>query len=125
MKNILLSAIAAGSLAASLASSLAGAAQAAPAAAAREARVPIFQIRDYQPQDRETLYVQTRSRTWFRVETMGRCEALPWAHNIAIDRRSGSSLDRFSTLLVERERCPVASVVASGPPPRSRPKLRD
>jgi len=120
MKNIFLSIAAA--------ASLAGAAQAETpvAAAPAEARIPIFQIRDFQPRSRETLYVQTRSQKWYRVETMGRCEALPYARNIAVDGRAGSSLDRFSTLLVGRDRCPVASVVRSeAPPSRMRPRLRN
>jgi hypothetical protein len=49
---------------------------------------------------------------------MGPCPNLPWARAIGIDNR-GVTLDRFSTLIVEDDRCPVQSVVrTSAPPPR-------
>jgi hypothetical protein len=50
---------------------------------------------------------------------MGPCPNLPWAHRIGVDTRGTPTLDRFSTLLVDGDRCPVRSVVAAdGPPPR-------
>ncbi len=118
MKRILLPLAAA-------AGALAGA---APAAAdpprvdvAEEARIPflhIGRIRTFRAIDQDTLYVRAQRRQWYRLETMGPCPNLPWAHVIGVDTHSGTTVDRFSTLLVEGDRCALRSVVRSGEPPR-------
>jgi hypothetical protein len=109
--------------AASLASAAPAAAADTPAMpAAEEARVPFLHIgrmRTFRAIDDETVYVQAQRRQWYRVLTMGPCPNLPWAHRIGVDTRGTPTLDRFSILLVDGDRCQVRSVVAAdGPPPR-------
>ncbi|HYJ31574.1 MAG TPA: DUF6491 family protein [Allosphingosinicella sp.] len=112
-------------LALGAAAALVGAAPAAaekPAVdAAEEARVPFLHIgrmRTFRAIDDETVYVQAQRRQWYRVLTMGPCPNLPWARFIGVDTRGSAMFDRFSTLIVDGERCAVSSVVRSGEPPR-------
>ncbi|HEX8644309.1 MAG TPA: DUF6491 family protein [Allosphingosinicella sp.] len=91
------------------------------AAIEEEVRVPFLHVgrfRTFRATDQRTLYIRATNRQWYRVTTMGPCPNLPWARAIGIDNR-GVTLDRFSTLIVEDDRCPVQSVVrTSAPPPR-------
>jgi hypothetical protein len=110
-----------------LAAAVAAPSLAAPAATApieaREASIPFVNlrgIRDFRPDGRDAVYLQDRARNWYRAELAGPCYALPWANAIGVDTRGGNSLDRFGTLIVEGERCPVLSLIRSEAPPRKR-----
>ena len=117
MKTLVIALLAAASLAAPAAAE-------APRAANRseEVRIPFVQfrgIRDFRAEGRDILYLQDRSRNWYRAELMGPCLGLPWVRAIGVDTRGSSSFDRFSILLVEGERCAISSLTrSSGPPPR-------
>jgi hypothetical protein len=109
---------------------------AAPAAAgakpepidvAEEARVPFLHIgrmRTFRAIDQNTVYVQAQRRQWYRVTTLGPCPNLPWARFIGVDTRGSALFDRFSTLLVDGDRCAISSVVRSGEPPRRKRSRR-
>lgn len=89
--------------------------------AGEEVRVPLFRLgsfRSFRAVDRETLYIRGPGRHWYRVTTMGPCPNLTWARAIGVDAGPVRTLDRHSILLVDGDRCPVRSVVRSGPPPR-------
>jgi hypothetical protein len=92
------------------------------AAYEEEVRVPFLHVgrfRTFRATDNRTLYIRATNRRWYRITTMGPCPNLPWARAIGIDNHGGVTLDRFSTLIVEDDRCPVQSVVRSSePPPR-------
>ncbi|HEX8526183.1 DUF6491 family protein [Allosphingosinicella sp.] len=111
----------------------AASALAAPAAAKPqpgtepEARISFFNLshfREFHAVDQDTIYVRIRPRQWYRVTTLGPCPGLPWAHAIGVDTRGTSSFDRFSTLIVNGDRCGVSSVVRSDPPPSRPPRKR-
>ena len=111
-------------LALAAAASLAGgAAFAEPApvpAVEQEARIPFLHIsrfRTFRAVDRETLYIENRRNQWYRVSLLGHCPGLPYTMTIGVDTRGSQTLDRFSTLLVDGDRCAIRSVVRSGPPP--------
>ena len=114
MKKIILAFAAAASL-------CGGAAASEPAApAAQEARIPFLHIsrfRTFRAVDRETLYIENRRNDWYRITTLGHCPGLPFAMTIGVDTRGSPTLDRFSTLVVDGDRCAIQSVVRSGPPP--------
>lgn len=94
----------------------------------REVRVPFLHIgrmRTFRATDDRNLYIRATNRRWYRVTTMSRCPNLPWARAIAIDNVASIPwLDRFSTLIVEDDRCPVQSVVESGEPPKRERRAR-
>lgn len=119
MKNILISIAAAAGFAG------AAAADVPPPSKSEEASIPFFSFghfRTFQPVDDETLYVEGRPQQWYRVTTLGPCFDLPWANRIGVDTRGSNSFDRFSTLLVDGQRCRVDSVVRADGPPRRKPR---
>lgn len=79
-------------------------------------------IRDWRAIDHDTLYVQDAHRNWYRAELMSRCFDLPFAQAIGFDASGTDRFDRFSSVVVRGQRCPVKSFVASGPPPKKERK---
>ena len=99
---------------------LAAAGHAAPAP--REASIPFVNhhgILDWKVGDATTLYIQARDRNWYRATVLSSCRNLNFATRIGFDTGPSNLFDQSSYLLVEGQRCPVQSVVASGPPPKS------
>ena len=108
-------------LAAAAVLAIGGAAHAAAASKPAEARIPLVNhggIYDWQATDRQTLYVQDRSRHWYRATLMSNCIDLDFAQTIGFDTGPIDTLDRFSSVVVRGQRCPITSLVASGPPPK-------
>lgn len=99
------------------ASAMVGAAQAAPTAQASIPFVNHGGIRDWRALDRDTLYVQDSRRNWYRAEMLGPCLDLPFAHAIGFETRGIDRFDKFSNVVVGRQRCAVQSLVRSEPPP--------
>jgi hypothetical protein len=54
---------------------------------------------------------------WYLVRTATACPRLRSAHALGFVTVGGDRLDRFSTIVAEGWRCPVASVTTSAPPP--------
>jgi hypothetical protein len=103
------------------------AATAAAAAEREEASIPFPNhggIRNFHTEGRDILYVQDRRRQWYRATLAATCLDLPYAHSIAVETRGSSSFDRFSAILVGRERCQLSSLERSGPPPKKHKKKR-
>jgi hypothetical protein len=103
------------------------AAAAASAAAAVAAKAPADEIpfvnfggiRDWTANDDSTLYVESAQGQWYQVALAYPCTGLPFALRVGIDTGGFDTLDSFSNIIVNGQRCPVASVsqIAS-PPPR-------
>jgi hypothetical protein len=112
---------------------LAAAALGAPALAgppepakAPEASIPFPHhrgIRSFEAEDDETVYLQASNRRWYRAELTSHCWGLRMANAIGFHTRGSSSFDRFSSIIVEGQRCQLASLVAVDEPP-SRTKRR-
>ena len=124
MKNILI---------AVLAAALAAPAAAAPqspgepgAHRAEEVRIPLpgFRIRNFRAESRDVVWLEDRSRNWYRAELIGPCFDLPFAQAIGIDTRGSSNFDRFSAIVVGRDRCQLTSLTRSGKPPKRGGKRR-
>ncbi|MBV8685327.1 MAG: hypothetical protein JOZ90_14635 [Alphaproteobacteria bacterium] len=109
----------------------AAAAVAAPAAAApggqerapagEEVSIPFARlggIRSFEAREDDVVYLQDRHRNWYRAELYGPCFGLRWAFGIGIDTRGSSSFDRFSALIVGKERCQIGSLTRSEGPPK-------
>jgi hypothetical protein len=92
------------------------------ASAPPEASIPFVAhhgIWDWKVADSTTLYIQSRDRKWYRVTVFSSCRNLSFATKIGFDTGHYDAFDRTSSLIVEGQRCPVESVVASGPPPKT------
>lgn len=68
------------------------------------------------------VWLQDQQRRWYYATVVGPCTDLPFATRIGVDTRfGGNQLDRTGTLLVDRQHCPINSLVASnGPPPKAK-----
>ncbi len=95
----------------------------ANAASGREASIRFADhggIHDYKPVNDELLYVQSRDRSWYRVQLVGPCNGLNFALGIRFEPEPDGTFTRFSHVRVDGQRCPVHSVVAiPGKPPRN------
>lgn len=121
MKSIMIAAL--------LATAAAGAVQAAPdkaapdkaaAPKAPEASIPFANHRgiwDWRATDANTLYVQDIHRAWYKATLFSPCIDLPFAQTVGFKTGPLDTFDRYSTLLVDGDRCTLASVVKSDPPP--------
>jgi hypothetical protein len=89
---------------------------------AEEARIPFANfrggVRSFHADEQDVVYLQDRRRNWYRAELIGSCFGLPFARAVGIDTRGSSVFDRFSTLIVEGERCKLQSLTRSARPER-------
>ena len=76
-------------------------------------------ILDWEVADRTTLYIQSRDHKWYRATVFSSCRNLNSAIKIGFDTGAYDAFDQTSTIIAEGQRCPVESVVASGPPPKT------
>jgi hypothetical protein len=73
----------------------------------------------------EGVYIQNSQRHWYYARFFTRCWGMPYAFRIGFDTfGNGSSLQRGDTIFADRERCQIADIVASGPPPKKVKKAR-
>jgi hypothetical protein len=102
------------------------AAPAPPAGA--ETAIPFVRsqgILDWQAAGDDGLYVRGYDGRWYLVRTTNRCPRLRAALNVGFVTSAIDQLDRHGAILVEGDRCPVASVtLAPGPPPSKHPRPR-
>lgn len=73
-------------------------------------------IRDFHAVNDDTVYLQARNRQWYRADLFGPCLGLPYALGIGVDARPTGTLDRFGTIVVEGQRCKIASLTPADSP---------
>jgi hypothetical protein len=112
-------------IAAAAAALLAGCATAAPTQmASGETVIPfVSSIRnvEWKAASDEAAYVRGGKGEWYLVRTTNRCTRLLSSTGLGFETSALNQLDRYGALLVEGQRCPVASITRSEKPPR---KLR-
>jgi hypothetical protein len=69
----------------------------------------------------DSFYVRGGNGDWYFVRTTNRCTRLGAAHAIGFQTSALGQLDRHGAVLVQGQRCPVASIERSEGPPK---KLR-
>ncbi|HEX6375812.1 MAG TPA: DUF6491 family protein [Allosphingosinicella sp.] len=66
----------------------------------------------------DSLYVRGGNGDWYFVRTTNRCTRLRAANAIGFQTSALNQLDRHGAILVQGVRCPVASILRSGEPPK-------
>lgn len=102
-------------------------AQKAPPPPGTPASIPFVDhdgIYDFQADGDHAVYLQDRSRKWYHATVMGPCLGLSFATRIGVKTSGSSSLDRFGSLIVDREECKIDELVTSGPPPKKVKKAK-
>jgi hypothetical protein len=97
-------------------------------ATAAEAAIPFPDsntIRNWQATARDTLYIEGPRRQWYRATLMSPCLDLPFTETIGFETRGTPTFDRFSSIVVRGQRCPLTSLVRSSPPPKAEPGKSD
>lgn len=74
-------------------------------------------IKNWRADGENGLWVQDRKGDWYYGKFAVICRNADFALAIGIDNRGTSTLDRFATVIVGRERCPLISFISSAPPP--------
>lgn len=82
-------------------------------------------IRDWQADKDQGLWIQDQRRNWYYAKLLAPCNNLDWALHIGFDTGPTSSLDKFSTIVVpdptysprHHERCQITSLTRSDAPP--------
>ena len=100
-------------------------AQTTPPAPGTPATIPFVGhdgIYDFQPDGDRAVYLEDRTRKWYRATVLGPCLGLTFATRIGVETRGTSSLDRYGALLVDGQQCQIDQLVTSGPPPKKAKK---
>jgi hypothetical protein len=62
-------------------------------------------IRDWQSDDPDELYVQSANRDWYRITFWAPCNGLPFVVGIGFVTDPSGRLDEYSSILVDGQRC--------------------
>ncbi len=92
-----------------------------PGAPAAEASIPFANhdgIYNWQVIDDRTVLIQGQNRKWYKASLMSRCIDLPFAERVGFESNPDGSFDKFSSITVRGQRCPLTSLVEAPPPPR-------
>ena len=94
----------------------------AAAAPSGDAEIPFLNfggIQNWTANGDSSLNVQAAGGQWFKVDLAVPCRGLPYALRIGVDSGPTDTLDNFSTIIADGDRCPVASVTRiAAPSPR-------
>lgn len=67
-------------------------------------------IQNWRAESDHVLYVQSQAGKWYKAETIGICAGLKFATRVGFDGGPMDTFDRFSTIIVEGQRCPIQSL---------------
>ncbi len=91
--------------------------------AAPEARIPFANhggIYNWQVVDDRTVLIQGLNRKWYKASLFSSCIDLPFAQRLGFESNSDGSFDKFSSIKVRGQHCPLVSLVETAPPPKKK-----
>lgn len=74
-------------------------------------------IRNWQADRDRGIWIQDRRGDWYYGGFAGICRDVGFAQAIGVETRGAGRLDKFASIIVRGERCPLISFVSSAPPP--------
>jgi hypothetical protein len=86
---------------------------------AAEARIPFADhhgIYNWQVLNDKTMLVQSQDRKWYKATLMGHCNDLPFAEDVGFKTNADGSFDKFSSISVRHQSCPLVSLVETAAP---------
>ena len=66
---------------------------------------------DWSAPNDNTLFVEGQDGEWYQATMMGACQGMSFANRIGFDTGGLDSFDRFSSVLVNGQRCPVQALI--------------
>lgn len=102
---------------------LASATLAAPptSASSAEARIPFADhggIYDWRVVDNRTVLIQGQDRRWYKAVLLSPCINLPFAERIGFESNADGSFDKFGSIRVRDQNCPLVSLIETTAPPK-------
>lgn len=81
-------------------------------------------IRNFEADGNDGVWLEDRQRRWYYAELQGGCQELNFAQAIGFDTRGSATFDKFSSILVRGDRCPVVSLVTAEKPLPRKERLK-
>jgi hypothetical protein len=98
---------------------------AAPQPAAPQVQIPFADrggIYNWQVVNDRTVLIQGQNRKWYKATLMSACIDLPFAQRLGFESNADGSFDRFSSIQVREQKCPLVSLVETSPPAKKAKK---
>jgi Family of unknown function (DUF6491) len=73
-------------------------------------------IYNWQVVDNRTVLIQGQNRKWYKATLFSPCFDLPFAERLGFESNSDGSFDKFSSIQVRSQKCPLVSLVQSAAP---------
>lgn len=87
-----------------------------------EARIPFADhggIYNWRVVNDRTVLIQGQNRRWYKATLFSACTDLPFAERIGFESNADGSFDKFSSIQVRDQNCPLVSLVETPPPPKA------
>ena len=81
-------------------------------------------IRNFEADGNDGIWLEDRQRRWYYARLAGGCQELNFARGIGFDTRGSPRFDRFSSIIVRGDKCPVLSLVTADKPLPRKERLR-
>jgi Family of unknown function (DUF6491) len=75
-------------------------------------------IYDWQVVNDRTLLIQGQNRQWYKATLLSACFELPFTETLGFESNADGSFDKFSSIKVRGQNCPLVSLVETSPPPK-------
>lgn len=75
-------------------------------------------IYNWQVVDSRTVLIQGQNRKWYKATLFSACIDLPFAQRLGFESNADGGFDKFSSIKVRRQNCPLVSLVETTPPPK-------
>jgi hypothetical protein len=80
-------------------------------------------IYNWQVVDDRTVLIQSQNRKWYKATLFSACFDLPFAERLGFESNADGSFDKFSSIQVRSQKCPLVSLVeTAAPAKKSKPK---
>jgi Family of unknown function (DUF6491) len=73
-------------------------------------------IYNWQVVDSRTVLIQGQNRKWYKATLFSSCFDLPFAERLGFESNSDGSFDKFSSIQVRSQKCPLVSLVETAAP---------
>jgi hypothetical protein len=73
-------------------------------------------IYNWQVVDDRTVLIQSQSRKWYKATLFSTCFDLPFAERLGFESNADGSFDKFSSIQVRSQKCPLVSLVETTAP---------
>jgi hypothetical protein len=81
-------------------------------------------IQNFEADGNDGIWLEDRQRRWYYAELFGNCQELNFAQAIGFDTGGAPTFDKFSSIIVRGQKCPIVSLVTSEKPLPRKERLK-